>query len=178
MRKLLPLLFVCLTALARGQDSPVSWTAGLEKAGANSWTLLVKATVKEGWWLYDHNPKSDIAGPHLLIESGNVGPQGPLEPQTPSVVITDVLFGPGIRVFKSEETFTQLLSPAPDATGITFTIVAIASDGKTFLPVNQEINIAVPQRIPTAFIPIRQPANNQHTRFCNGLKGAEATILR
>ena len=144
MRNLLPVLFVFIHCLAHGQDKPVSWTVGVEKAGEKGFVLMLKATVRDGWNLYADNPKADIAGPQLIIQSGNAGPEGPLQPTNPSVVITDSIFGPLVRVFRNEAVFSQRMRASDNPSPMTFTIEAFASDGKTFLPISQEITVLPP----------------------------------
>src|SRR5262245_41181990 len=45
-------LLVSLTSLSAQIYNPVKWTITLSPAGDGNYTLLAKATIEKGWWVY------------------------------------------------------------------------------------------------------------------------------
>lgn len=60
MKYLFSILFVTFTTLSFAQtNSIVSWTFESKKTAPNEYTIQIKATVKDGWYIYSQYLESD-----------------------------------------------------------------------------------------------------------------------
>jgi len=146
MRKLLVFLLVFAAMRMYSQDNAVKWIASLRQSHGESFTIILKAEIDQGWWIYDDNLKAELAAPQIIFESGNIAPEGKPTTESKSVIITDPVFGPGIRIYKTGLVFEQKIRLTGNASAILLRIESFASDGKTFLPFNSEIKINTPGR--------------------------------
>lgn len=110
MKHLLAILLLGISILSYGQNSTVSWTFDSKKTGKNEYTIYLKATVKDGWYIYSQYLESDdgpVRTTLVLEDSKNVTPEGKAGEEGDKVTGYDNLFSMNITKFKKHYTITQ-----------------------------------------------------------------------
>lgn len=146
MRKLLSLLFgvFVFNVFVHAQDSVVSWMANLEKTSESEYTLHLKALIKKQWRLYADNSSLDVPAPHITLEAGTAILTGRLEQHSVAKSLHDPVFSASAKGFEKEAVFLQKLRLTGDVFPLVIRIESFCSDGKSFVPLVQEVKLELP----------------------------------
>ena len=98
---------VPMMALAQSEN-PVKWSHSVSDNGEGRYTVQMKATMADGWHIYDLGPYEFITATSLKFEpSEGVTPVGDLRVLSKAVRHMDDIFGIEIGYFEKEAIFEQ-----------------------------------------------------------------------
>jgi thiol:disulfide interchange protein DsbD len=111
MKYLFSILFVTFSTLSFAQtNNVVSWTFESKKTAPNEYTIKMKATVNDGWYIYSQYLESDdgpIRTEIVLEENEGIELIGKAEEEGNKVSGFDEMFDMNIVKYKKQVTFTQ-----------------------------------------------------------------------
>lgn len=111
MKYLFSILLLTLTSLSYAQtNNTISWTFESKKTAANEYTVLMKATVKEGWYVYSQYLESDdgpVRTEIVLEENEAVELVDQATEEGEKITGYDSLFDMNITKYKKHLTITQ-----------------------------------------------------------------------
>ena len=111
MKYLFSILLVTFSVLTYAQNNnTVSWSFESKKTASNEYTIQMKATIKDGWYVYSQYLESDD-GPirTAIVLEGNAGVElvGKAEEEGNKVSGFDSLFDMDITKYKKQLIITQ-----------------------------------------------------------------------
>ena len=111
MKYLFSILFVTFTSLSFAQtNNTTSWTFESKKTAPNEYTVIMKATVKDGWYVYSQYLESDdgpVRTEIFLDENEGIELVGKSTEDGNKVTGYDSLFDMNIIKYKKQLTITQ-----------------------------------------------------------------------
>ncbi|WP_214072607.1 protein-disulfide reductase DsbD domain-containing protein [Mucilaginibacter sp. dw_454] len=146
MKKLLTIilcLFVAGKVFAQ-IEHPVKWAYAAKRAGKNEATVMLKATIEDGWHIYSayQEPGGPVKTSFVFDVSKDYGFIGKITEPTP-VTKFEQVFNMKVSYFESAVIFTQkisLKSPHPTVKG---TLTFMVCNKKKCLP-PEDINFEIP----------------------------------
>ncbi|WMX15535.1 MULTISPECIES: protein-disulfide reductase DsbD domain-containing protein [unclassified Aureispira] len=111
MKYLFSILLVTFSVLTYAQNNnTVSWSFESKKTASNEYTIQMKATIKDGWYVYSQYLESDdgpIRTAIVLEENAGVELVGKAEEEGNKVSGFDSLFDMDITKYKKQLIITQ-----------------------------------------------------------------------
>ncbi len=111
MKYLFSILFLTFTTLSFAQtNNTTSWTFESKKTAPNEYTITMKATVKEGWYVYSQYLESDdgpIRTEIILEENEGIELVGKATEDGDKIAGFDDMFDMNIIKYKKHLTITQ-----------------------------------------------------------------------
>jgi thiol:disulfide interchange protein DsbD len=138
MKRLLFAIILLLSAvnLHSQINDPVSWKFTYEKKEGNTWELVFKATIQEGWHIYSIDvPKNGPIATSFRFDSlASWSTEGkPVEVTKPEEKF-DEAFGFKIKTFSREAEFRQKISSASGSFSVTGSLTYAACNKSTCTP--------------------------------------------
>ncbi|MDB5199198.1 MAG: hypothetical protein JWO92_1161 [Chitinophagaceae bacterium] len=143
------LSFFLLIVFSQTGWAQVTWKAAVNKISDSAYDLQIKADIRKGWYVYAESAPGDGLEPvHIRFGNERILQTLP-EYNSAASVITDKVFGKKVRVYKNQIAFSQhiIINAAIPATLKTF-ISGFASDGETFLPIEDTLMVAMGGKAP------------------------------
>ncbi|CAA6829534.1 MAG: Unknown protein [uncultured Aureispira sp.] len=111
MKYLFSILFVTFTTLSFAQtNNVVSWTFESKKTAPNEYTVVMKATVSNGWYIYSQYLESDdgpVPTQIVLEENEGIVLEGKATEEGTKIAGFDDMFGMNITKYKKQLVITQ-----------------------------------------------------------------------
>lgn len=142
--KLTLAIFFCFTSLVSlCQEKPVQWNISSQKVNDSVYAVILNAVIDHDWYVYasdDH--ANDLEAVKIKWNNDQILAKGKIAAQGVTEIIEDRVFGNRQRVFKAQALFRQdIIAGKPLPASLTFKVSAYTSNGRSFLPINEEIEL-------------------------------------
>ncbi|BDS13954.1 protein-disulfide reductase DsbD N-terminal domain-containing protein [Aureispira anguillae] len=117
MKHLFVILLLAISTFSYGQNNTVSWAFESKKTGKNEYTLYLKATIKDGWYVYSQYLESDdgpVRTEIVLEDEGTISLDGKAVEEGQQIKGYDNLFDMNIIKYKKHLTITQKIHTKGD----------------------------------------------------------------
>ncbi|NSL88276.1 sugar transporter [Chitinophaga sp. Mgbs1] len=130
------LMMISLAGSSYGQSlPPVTWSFNAEKTAAGAATLLIKATMQDGWHIYAlNNPaNSPVRMAVSFLRQASWRPEGKVIQPEP-LTRFEKLFGLNVSYFEKEVVFRQQVTLTQPAATVSGTVEFTACSEQQCLP--------------------------------------------
>ena len=137
-------MFVCIlpmTALAQ-TENPVKWSHSITEKGDGIYTVQVKATIDEGWHIYDSKYEFNPTTLEFTLGEG-ITLEGNLREMTEAKVHFDDLFGMNIGEYETEAVFEQDIKATKSGDVKVAISYQACNIGTCLSPATDEITVSV-----------------------------------